>query len=204
MKVKKMEFKQIVVERYATKSFDGKKIPDTKLNELFDIIRYAASSYNIQPYVIKVVADAKLKEQLSAAAWNQPQIKSSSHLLIFCANKDIKENISRIEKTMIKSGAKAEDIKSYIDLMSNFEKKMTDEQKLSWAQRQTYIALGNAINGAKSLGFDSCPMEGFDPVAFSKILKLPTNLVPTALCTIGYANDTPRPKLRSSREELFI
>jgi nitroreductase / dihydropteridine reductase len=47
-------------------------------------------------------------------------------------------------------------------------------------------------------------MEGFSPEEYSKILKLPKNLVPTALCPIGYAADTPRPKIRLSKEEIFI
>ena len=81
---------------------------------------------------------------------------------------------------------------------------MSEEQKLSWSQRQAFLALGNALNGAKSLGFDSCPMEGFDPKEYAKILGLPGNLVPTALCPIGYASDKPNPKLRFPKDEVFV
>ena len=88
--------------------------------------------------------------------------------------------------------------------MKDFEKNLSDEQKLSWAQRQTYLALGNALNGAKALYFDSCPMEGFNPAEYAKILKLPSNLVPTALCPVGYASDKPAPKLRFPNDEVFI
>ena len=105
---------------------------------------------------------------------------------------------------MIKSGAKPEDIKQYVGMMQDFEKNLTEEQKLSWAQRQAYLALGNALNGAKSLGFDSCPMEGFDPKSYAKILNLPDNLIPTALCPIGYADDSPKPKLRFPKADMFL
>ena len=199
-----MEFEKIVHERYATKLFDGEKIPDAKVNKLLEMIRFAPSSFNIQPWKIIVVTEHELKEKLSPLSWNQPQIKACSHLLVFCADKDIAGNIDKLEKLMIKSGAKHEDIKHYISMMWDFEKNLSDEQKLSWAQRQTYLALGNALNGAKSLGFDSCPMEGFDPKAYAKILKLPENLVPTALCPIGYAIDNPTPKLRFPDEEIFM
>jgi len=199
-----MDFEKIVQERYATKHFDGRKIPESKVNRLLGIIRYAPSSFNIQPWVVKVITDPETKEKLAPASWNQPQITSCSHLLVFCANKDIAGNIDKLEKLMIKSGAKPQDIKQYIDMMRNFEKGMNDEQRLSWAQRQTYLALGNALNGAKSLGFDSCPMEGFDPKAYVKILNLPANIVPTALCPIGYTKDTQRDKLRFPKEEVFL
>ena len=195
-----MEFKQIVMERYATKLFDGRKLPESKVNELLEIIRYAPSSFNIQPWVVEVITDAKLKEKLTPVSMNQKQIESCSHLLVFCANTDIAGNIDKLEKLMKEAGAST----GYIDIMRGFDKSLSEEQKLSWAQRQVYLALGNALNGAKALGFDSCPMEGFDPQAYAKILKLPKNLVPTALCPIGYAADKQKDKLRFPREEVFI
>jgi len=192
-----MEFKEIVMNRYATKKFDGKKIPQEKVNELLEMIRYAPSSSNMQPWKIKVITDQKIKEKLSPASWNQAQITSCSHLLVFCADTDLDKHIEKLIKML-------PDAKEYYTgLKAGFDK-MTTEQKLSWAQRQLFLALGNAINGAKSLGFDSCPMEGFSPEEYSKILNLPKNLVPTALCPIGYAADTPRPKMRFKKEEVFF
>ena len=195
-----MEFEKIVHERYATKLFDGRKLPESKVNKLLELVRYAASSFNIQPWVVKIITDQKLKERLTPASMNQKQIESCSHLLVFCANKDIAGNIDRLEKLMKKFDASTE----YIEIMRGFDRSLSDEQKLAWAQRQTYLALGNALNGAKALGFDSCPMEGFDSEAYAKILNLPSNLVPAALCPIGYAADKSNQKLRFPKEEIFI
>lgn len=192
------------MERYATKVFDNKKLPESKVNELLELIRYAPSSFNIQPWKVIVVREQTIKDQLTPVSWNQPQISSCSHLLVFCANLNIKENIDLLEKTMIDNGASKESIKGYVELMVNFEKHMSAEQKLVWAQKQTYIALANALNGSKSLGFDSCPMEGFNAQEYSKILNLPTNLVPTVVCPIGYGTDKPKPKLRFALKELMI
>jgi hypothetical protein len=47
-------------------------------------------------------------------------------------------------------------------------------------------------------------MEGFSSDDYSKILHLPKSIVPTALCPIGNAADTPRPKIRFSKEEIFF
>ena len=199
-----MDFKEIVQKRYATKSFNREKIPEAKMNELLEIIRFSPSSFNIQPWKIIVISNGKLKEKLSPVSWNQPQITSCSHLLVFCADKNILGKIEELEKLMIKNGAKKEDIKEYIEMMKGFEKGMDENGKLSWAQRQTYIALGNAVNGAKSFGFDSCPMEGFNPEEYSKILNLPKNIVPSVLCPVGYASDEPKPKTRFSKEDVFV
>ncbi len=199
-----MEFKQIVKERYATKSFDGRTIPEDKLNELLEMIRLAPSSFNIQPWKIIVIKDQAIKDKLLPASWNQTQVSNCSHLLILCANTDILGNINLIEKELIKSGANPESIKGYIQMMKDFEKGLNEQQKLEWAQKQVYIALSNALNGAKSLGFDSCPMEGFQPEEYSKILQLPKNLAPTALCPIGYASDKPKPKFRFDMNNIKI
>ena len=113
---------------------------------------------------------------------------------MFCADKDVAGNIDRLEKLMIKNGMDAAGAKQYADMMRSFEKGMDDQKKLAWAQRQVYLALGNALNGSKALGIDSCPMEGFDSAAYAKILDLPANIVPTVLCPIGYAADTSSQK----------
>jgi nitroreductase len=199
-----MELKDIVMKRYATKKFDGKKIEQKKIDELLEMIRYSASSLNLQPWKIKVISDPKLKEKLAPATYNQLQITTSSHLLVFCADKDLTGRAKFLEKSLIKTGATKEGLKPYMDMISGSVNNMSPDQQLSWVQRQMFLAVGNAINGAKALGFDSCPMEGFNPVEYSKILKLPDNLAPTALVTIGYAADTPRPKFRFAKEDVFF
>ena len=199
-----MNFKEIVMGRYAVKKFDGKKIDQKKVDELLEMVRFSASSFNIQPWKIKIVSDQATKDKLMAASWNQPQVGSASHILVMCADKDVEAKIDKLEAAMIKGGATKDGIKDYVGMMKGFAKGMDEGKKLVWAQKQVYIALGNALNGAKALGFDSCPMEGFDPVEYSKILHLPANLVPTVVCPIGFAADTPRPKMRFSKEEVFF
>lgn len=198
-----MDFKDIVMSRYAVKKFDGKKIPQKKIGELQELIRFSPSSYNLQPWKVLVIADQKLKEKLSPAAYNQPQITTSSHLLVFCADTDIGSLVKRMEKTMRGKGTPTESSDPYIKMLEGFVSGMDDAKKAAWAKNQVYLALGNALNGAKSLGFDSCPMEGFNPSEFAKILKLPKNIVPAVLAPIGYAADKPMPKTRFEKKEVF-
>ena len=141
---------------------------------------------------------------MMAASWNQPQIGTASHVLVLCADDDIGSLITRLEGALIKAGASKESLKGYVDVMRGFAEGKDKAARLAWAQKQVYIALGNALNGAKALGFDSCPMEGFDPAQYSKILGLPENIVPTLVCPIGYAADTPRPKVRFAAEDVFF
>ncbi len=198
-----MKFDEIVMSRYAVKSFNGEKIPQEKIDKLLELIRFAPSSANTQPWKILVISDPSMKAELSAAAWNQPQITTCSHLLVFCADTDLTTRVKEIEAHLIDQGSHPDDIKGYLAMIDGMDKGMQGEHRLSFSKAQTFLALGNALNGSKSLGFDSCPMGGFDDKAFSKILKLPDHIVPVALCAIGYANDKPRAKHRLAKKLIF-
>lgn len=199
-----MQFKDIVMERYATKKFDGNRIPDDKIDELIELIRFAPSALNLQPWRIRIITDQHVKELLKPAAFNQEQITTCSHLLVFCADPDYAGLIGKLEKLLKDNNIPEEMRTTIVDMASQFAGSMTPEQQLAWSQAQTYLALGNAVNGAKSLGFDSCPMGGFNPAEFTRILNIPAPLIPVMLCPVGYAADSPMPKIRFSRDEIMF
>ena len=199
-----MEFKDIVMQRYATKKFDGKKIPEEKIHELIELVRFAPSAINLQPWKIKIVTDQKLKDQLKPAAFGQEQVTTCSHLLVFCADPDYEGLMKRLG-VLLKKNKIPEDMQNRVlSMAAQFTATMSADQRFAWSQAQTYLALGNALNGAKSLGFDSCPMGGFNPDEFAKILKIPKPLVPVMLCPVGYAADKPMPKMRFAKEDIVF
>ena len=81
---------------------------------------------------------------------------------------------------------------------------MTPEQKPAWSQARTCPALGNSLNGAKALGFDSCPMGGFDPEEYIRVLRIPPPPVPVMLSPVGYAADKPVPKIRFHGQDILF
>ncbi|VVC02086.1 malonic semialdehyde reductase RutE [uncultured archaeon] len=199
-----MEFSDIAQKRYATKSFDGRMVDAEKIERLMELIRLSCSSFNIQPWRIKVISDAATKQALLPSAWNQPQITTCSHLLVFCADTELEKRAKELYSLMRSSGVPEANVAGLAKVMDGFIAAMPAEKRLVWAQKQCYIAMGNALNGAKSLGLDSCPMEGFIPDKFAEVLKLPSNLVPTLVVPVGYANDTPYPKLRFEKKDVFF
>jgi nitroreductase / dihydropteridine reductase len=199
-----MEFKDIVMQRYATKQFDGRMIDEPTLFALLDIIRYAPSAFNLQPWKIKIVSAGRIKEKLRPHANDQPQITTCSHLLVFCAYTELEQLVDKVIAGMEQTGIPNENVQQYAAMMKGYIGTMKPEQRMSFAREQIHIALGNAVNGAKSLGMDSCPMGGFDPAAFAEVLFLPEEYVPVVLCALGYAADKPHPKWRLPREEVFF
>ena len=199
-----MEFKDILRNRYATKKFDGKVIPESTLNELFAMIRLTPSAVNLQPWKIRVVFDQTIKKELLPATFNQEQVTSCSHLLVFCAYMDTDGLIEKVNKLMKTAGTQDEIRKTAMNIAKGMTGAMSPEAKLGWAKCQVYLALETALYGAASLELASCPMTGFNPAEYTRILKLPENLVPTILCALGYPADKPGPKMRFPKEDVFF
>ena len=198
-----MELQEIVAQRYATKLFDGRPVPEEKVAELLELVRWAPSGLNIQPWKIKIVTDAATKALLSAASFAEPQIESCSHLLVFCADTDFAGLSEKLSLAMKDHGI-PDEIWDIVMGIAGDMAGMPPQELRAWTSCQVYIAATYAILGAKALGFDSCPMTHFVPEEYTRILVLPANVVPTVLCPIGYAADQPKPKWRYPVEDLLI
>ncbi|HLA81106.1 MAG TPA: nitroreductase family protein, partial [Thermoleophilia bacterium] len=180
-----MEFKEVVKNRYACRQYLEKKVPEEIIRELIEIMGYAVSAINLQPWKVKVVSDQPTKDRLFEATWSQSQVKTCSHLLVLCADVDYPAIIAKFDKTLAAAGVDAEMRSRMVEMASGVASGMSAEQKLQWSQNQVHIMLGNAVNGAYSLGLASCPMTAFQPGEFAKILGLPETIVPTALVAVG-------------------
>ena len=194
--------------RYATKSFDtSRKISDTDLDTILEAMRLTPTSFGMQPYHFYVVTNQDIKDKIQAVAWNQPQVGTCSHLIVFAARTDL----STLKEEFFSglSGGNPEvraHLKGYEDMVGGFVEWKTDEKDIiMWAAKQTYIAHGFALAAAAELQIDSCAMEGFDPVAVGEILGLPASQKALVMLPIGYRapTESPRPKFRFSREALF-
>jgi nitroreductase len=159
---------------------------------------------NLQPWKIKIVTAGKIKKNLLVHTNNQPQVTTCSHLFVFCANTDIEKLVDKVVDGFARTGVSPDAVSQYAAMVRAYVGSMSPVQRMAFAREQIHIALCNAVNGAKSLGLDSCPMGGFDPAAYAEVLFLPEEYVPVVLCAVGYAADKPHQKWRLPREEVFF
>ena len=94
--------------------------------------------------------------------------------MVFAANTKITEDhIDRhLTRTVEVRGGTVHALKRYREVMVGDV--VTGErgaQALQWATHQAYLALGNFITSAALMGVDTCPMEGFEPQEYDKILE---------------------------------
>ncbi len=198
-----MEFKDIVTRRYATKQFQPRTIPEETIKELLELVRWAPSGLNLQPWRIKVVADAETKALLEPATPDEPQIKSCSHLLVFCVDTDFGAQCERLSRAMKEHGV-PERVHDIVMGIATEMSHLPPSEMQAWLQSQVYIAATHALLGATALGLDSCPMTHFLPDKYSRILGLPSHLRAVLLVALGYGADEPHPKWRYPLEEILL
>lgn len=197
--------------RYATKQFNSEKeVSEDDLEILLEAIRLSASSYGLQPYEVIVIKDPEVRAKLKPAAYGQPQITDASCLLVFAYNTNVDEKYldQFIKNNSETRNQPIEDLKGLKEMIQNSVLTFPDELKEIWASRQVYIALGNLLSAAADLKVDVCPMEGFNPDEFDKLLDLRSkNLKSVTLATIGYRHENDQlkdaKKVRKSKDELF-
>ena len=179
-------FLESLAWRYAVKLFDeNKKVPRETLFQLLDAARLSASSYGLQPWKFFVVEDNAIREELRGHSWNQPQITQCSALVVIASKsvttaQDIESFISTLSQERHQP---IDSLKGYKDILLSSLPNLSAE----WAARQTYIALGHLLAASAIARVDSCPMEGFDPQAYDRILNLPSfGYNARVLCALGY------------------
>lgn len=176
--------------RYATKKFDTTKtVPAEAIEYILEAGNLAATSYGLQPFQIVVVTDQTKKDAIKEAAFGQVQVSENTALLVIAARTDVDEAMIAEYSTRIETvrNLPAGTVDGYKAMMVGHLTSLTPEVRLTWAQRQSYIALGTMMVAAAEQGVDHCPMEGFDPAAVNEILDLTAHhLHTTALLPLGY------------------
>jgi len=174
----KNDFLNAINFRHACKVFDeSKKISDEDINFILEVARKSPSSFGMEPWKFLVITNKELKEKIRPACWNQVQITSCSHLVVVLARIDsVKPESGEPLKRFSRRDMPQEQLDFYIDLYSkHLEKTLSsDENIYAWTSRQTYIALGNMMSAAASIGIDSCPIEGLSKEHVEEILELDT------------------------------
>ncbi|WP_204345752.1 NAD(P)H-dependent oxidoreductase [Psychroserpens algicola] len=193
--------------RYATKKFDTSKLlTNEKLNILKQAFNLTATSFGLQTISLIVVEDKKMRADLVAHSYNQNQVLEASHLLVLAIQdniltEDVDEHFDNVKdirttpETILAPYRK--DLKA---MMTS----MTIAQRQEWSTKQAYIALGNLMTVCAIEGIDSCPMEGFHPEAYDKILNLKSkNLKSVLLLPVGYrAEDDMFAQFKKVRKDL--
>jgi len=196
--------------RYATKAMNGEKVAQKKIDNIIEAISLAPTSSGLQPFEVIVITNQELKEKIKPISWNQSVITDCSHLFVFAAwDTYTADRINKMfDLTNTIRGFKNEGWENYRQMLLNSYPQRDAEVNFHHAARQAYIAFSQAISAAAFEGVDSTPMEGFDPEALDKILKLKERgLRSCVMLPVGYRDEkndwlVGLKKVRKSKEDL--
>ena len=183
--------------RYATKVFDpSRRIEAATWAALEESLVMSPSSYGLQPWKFLVVTNPELMAELRPHSWNQSQITDCSHLVVFLAERTIgaPEADRLINAIATTRGVEPDSLAFYRGMI---EKDLINgprsQQIGQWASNQVYIALGGFMTAAALLGVDTCPIEGFSPVEYDRILQLDgTAYRSSVVCAAGYRDPSDK------------
>ncbi|MBT8305670.1 MAG: NAD(P)H-dependent oxidoreductase [Maribacter sp.] len=193
--------------RYAVKKFDSERIlPKNKVEGLKQAFNLTATSYGLQPIKMIVVQNKELQKQLVPCSYGQQQVESASHVLVICIEKKIDkafitEYFERVKRVRGTSEAILKPFEE--SLVADFSKKNAMEVE-TWATNQAYLAMGNLLSFCALEEIDSCPMEGFIPKEYGRLLNLDAKgLTSVLVLPVGYrAKDDEFSRMEKVRKDI--
>ena len=170
--------------RRSIRQYEPTPIPETDLRELLRLAGRAPSAYNAQPWRFVVVQDAALKSRLAAAAYGQQQVSAAPATIVMYS--DMENALERMPESMHPGMPEEQRIAGVESFRATFTGQSVDQRE-TWGNAQSNIALGYLLLLAESLGYATSPMLGFDPEQVKALLGLPSHVRIPALVTIGFA-----------------
>jgi len=179
-----------IKERRSVKHYDANhELTDDEISRLMSLAVLSPTSFNMQNWRFILVKDPEIRKQIRAAAWDQAQVTDSSVLIVVCA--DLKSWKNNPAQYWVNAPKEAQDF--LVSAMGPFYEGK-DQLQRDEAMRSCGIAAQTIMLAAKSMGYDSNPMIGFDPDKVAEIIKLPENHVISMLIAIGKQTQPAMPR----------
>ena len=175
----------VMLDRRATMHFAPDPIPDEYLDAILSLAAQAPSGYNLQPWRFIVVRQEESKRRLRAVSFNQPKV-SEAPVIIICLG--MKEEWKTRADEVFKEGAArgAGPLDGWQQARDGALGFITKAQQMSvWVTRHTMIAVTCLMLIAEAYGFDTAPMEGFDPAGVKAEFGIPDEAEVVALIALG-------------------
>jgi len=204
----------IIKERYSERNFSDKKIPLSHIKKILEAGRLSPSWMNVQPWHFLVVDDDNKKDLLCKIAFNQPQVKAASHLILCIADKSAWnfENFSQILK---QKGMSDDAIQSTLSNPLLNPAMAGDNIALLRSDEQVAMAISYLTLAAQSLNVCSCIIgacaneinHANDNLSgeLKQLLNIPDNCVITHILALGYPQSTstqPKEKKRKDFDKI--
>lgn len=179
-----------ITARRAIKHYDpAHRMTEEEIKTLLNAALQSPTAFNIQHWRFVTVIDPEVRKQIRAVAWDQAQVTDASLLIVLCADKDAwKKDAARYWKDA------PQPVQDFLVPAIGQYYEGRDQVQRDECMRSCGMAGMTLMLAAKAMGYDSCPMDGFDFDAVAKIIKLPEDHVISFMIAVGKGTQPAWPK----------
>ena len=185
-----MEVKHAIETRRSVKMYDANhRMNEDEIRHLLEYTLLSPTAFNIQHWRFVAVRDPALRAEIRKASWNQAQVTDASLLLVLCM--DLKAWDKDPQRYWRNAPQHVQDhmVTGIRDYYTGNEQAQRDE-----GMRSCSLAAMNLMLLAKDMGYDSCPMDGFDFDVVAKLIRMPADHAICMMLTVGKSVQKPRPR----------
>ena len=191
-----MDIKEAILTRRSVKHYDpDHTMTKEEIRTLMEHAILSPTAFNLQHWRFINVEDKELRQEIREASYGQAQVTDSSMLLVLCADLNAWEKDPQRYWRHAPKEVQDFMLPAIEGYYTNHHQGQRDE-----CFRSVGIAASTIMLMAKGMGYDSCPMDGFDFDKVARIINLPHDHVIVMMITIGKKLQEARP--RSGQLEL--
>jgi nitroreductase len=184
-----MKVSEAIERRRAVKGYDANhRISEVEIEKLMSLAMLSPTAWNIQHWRFVVVSDPELRRQIRAAAWDQSQVTDASLLVVLAVD------TKAWQREPARYWRNAPEVQDYlVGAIKGFYEGREWLQRDD-AMRSCGIAAMTLMLAAQEMGYQSCPMDGFDFDEVGRLIDLPPDHVVAMFVAIGKGTTEPRPR----------
>jgi nitroreductase len=185
-----MNVSTAIETRRAIKAFDpSHRMSDAEVQQLFELAKLSPTAFNIQNWRFVVLKDPELRQQVRAAAWNQAQVTDASLLVVLTA--DLKSWEKEPRRYWRNAAQPVQDF--MVSALDGYYRGK-DQVQRDEAMRSCGMADQTLMLAAQEMGYESCPMDGFDFDAVGQLINLPADHAIAMFVAIGKGTQAAHPR----------
>lgn len=190
-----MDTFEAIHQRRSVKAYDPThRLTSAEETKLLEAAIQSPTSFNMQNWRFVIVRDPEQRKRIRAAAVDQVQATDASLLIVLTA--DLKAWQKSPERYWRNASPEVQAL--VVGWMGPFYEGKEQLQR-DEAMRSCGLAGQTIMLAAKAMGYDSCPMIGFDAVKVAEIINLPKNHVIGFMIAVGKAVKPAAPKGGATR-----
>ena len=183
-----MDTLSAIKERRSIKHYDAShQMTEEEIKTLMEYTLLSPTSFNMQNWRFLVVKDQQVKDQLKSASFNQSQVSDASIVVLICG--DLKAWAREPQRYWRNAPESVQE--QIVPMIGGFYKNNPELQR-DEAMRSAGIAGQTIMLAAKAMGYDTCPMIGFNPSKVAEIVNLPEDYVLGFMVVVGKANESAK------------